>query len=863
MAEQKCKDCSHENPPAALFCEHCGKPLYAAARDPLVGQTIAGRYYIIERLGQGSAGVLYRAEHVTLRRRMAIKLLHKHLAQSDEAVERFRREAITVCEIDNDHIPQVHDFGRADDGRLFFAMEFLEGEPLSQTLAREGRISIERTIDIIEQAADGLMEAHTLGYVHRDLRPRSIFLSRRRSRPDFVRILDFGLAKLVNPEADAQRTTLGMTYGDPRYMAPEQARGEALDRRADIYSLGAIAFESLTGEPPYVDEDAVQILSKILDAPVPRVRDRRPDCPAWLESIVRVALSKLPSERFQTVTQLLDALERKQVLKTQPPMPGSSKAPVLKPAAQGLAIRQTLAYPAVAPNAPKLASAPVSKAESPLEPRVGPRVAMPIATAAAAPSTEIKAAAPPKSAPPEEKAVPPSAPASTAAPSPNAPTDVAAAVSGPNFPPGKSATPPRSDPTPRTVSALLEEQAQDWLETVQTHVSEEKPTRLVVAPKEPDPPPPKDLDTTLPTPKVTPLAAEDVTRPQMKRNDSAATPDDQATAIWFAADAANNDEDFADDVDEHTLYTVSPQRYIRWAGAAVAVLGVLVICWLALRGPAHSPPASSSASNSLAEMTTAPSTNSSSPVSPKPADAGLAPNPAPAAAPGALAAAKDASMQPLFQAVPDLAKPPAAPPVSAPPLAKPLLDAPKPSAPSLVAPAATTPVSAAKTATEPPKPGVSATAKPISAAAVAESAKTAPKEEPAATAEVAANPKTSEVASLISLGKKRLEDGEPDAAMQSFARALELDPHSGEAAGGLGEAAFEQGDFEEAVRQLEKAVRMAPRKSRYQEFLASAQFKLGRYSDAAETSRRILKQDPASKRAKQTLEQAEKKLSSP
>src|SRR5262249_33556127 len=160
----------------------------------------------------------------------------KHLAQSDDAVERFRREAITVCEIDNDHIPQVHDFGRAEDGRLFIAMEFLEGEPLGQLLAREGRLAVERTIDILSQIAEGLMEAHTLGYVHRGLRPRSIFLSRRRGRQDFVKILDFGLAKLVQPEVDAQRTAMGMTYGDPRYMAPEQARGETVDRRADIYS---------------------------------------------------------------------------------------------------------------------------------------------------------------------------------------------------------------------------------------------------------------------------------------------------------------------------------------------------------------------------------------------------------------------------------------------------------------------------------------------------------------------------------------------------------------------------------------------------------------------------------------------------
>ncbi|HPH29457.1 MAG TPA: serine/threonine-protein kinase, partial [Pseudomonadota bacterium] len=321
MADALCPNCRSSNPSDALFCSSCGNSLSQSDSDALIGQTIGGRYLLQGRLGQGSAGTLYRAEHVTLRRRIAVKLLHKHLVLSDDAVERFRREAITVCEIDNDHIPQVHDFGRADDGRLFFAMEFLDGESLAALLAREGKLSPERTADILAQVADGLMEAHTLGYVHRDLRPRSIFLTRRRGRQDFVKILDFGLAKLVQPEVDAQRTAMGMTYGDARYMAPEQARGESTDRRADIYSLGALGFEMLTGEPPFVGGSAIELLTKVLDAPVPRIRDRRPECPPWLESVIRTALAKKAADRLQTVAQLLDVLERKQVLANQPPLP--------------------------------------------------------------------------------------------------------------------------------------------------------------------------------------------------------------------------------------------------------------------------------------------------------------------------------------------------------------------------------------------------------------------------------------------------------------------------------------------------------------------------------------------------------------
>ncbi|MDW8283765.1 MAG: protein kinase, partial [Myxococcales bacterium] len=319
MSTKHCTRCGFASPQEALFCSQCGNALHVAEQDPLIGQTIAGRYYLLERIGQGGAGTLYKAEHVTLRRRMALKLLHHQLSLNEAAVERFRREAITVCEIDNDHILQVHDFGRAEDGRLFFAMEYLEGEPLSSLLEREGPLAIDRCIDILSQLADALMEAHALGYVHRDLRPRNVFLTRRRGRSDFVKLLDFGLAKLVLPDVNPARTNMGMTFGDPHYMAPEQARGEVVDRRADIYSLGAIAFEMLTGQPPYRGGGTFDVLSKVLDAPVPRVRDKRPDCPEWLEAIVRVALAKSPVERFATVAQLLEAIERKQLLERQPP----------------------------------------------------------------------------------------------------------------------------------------------------------------------------------------------------------------------------------------------------------------------------------------------------------------------------------------------------------------------------------------------------------------------------------------------------------------------------------------------------------------------------------------------------------------
>lgn len=787
IAETKCRDCGHPNPMMADSCERCGKARHTAASDPLVGQTIAGRFYIVERLGQGQAGTLYRAEHVTLRRRMAVKLLHKHLAQSEDAVERFRREAITVCEIDNEHIPQVYDFGRTEDGRLFFAVEFFEGEPLSQLIGREGRLAVERTVDILAQIADGLVPAHTLGYVHRDLRPRNIFLSRRRGRQDFIKLLDFGLAKLVQPEADVRRTAVGTAYGDPRYMAPEQARGDTVDRRADIYALGVLGFEMLTGEPPFVGDGTFTILGKVLDAPVPRVRDRRPDCPAWLESVVRMALAKLPGERFQTVTQFLDALERKQVLQTQPKMPGAATA-----------------GPAKHPVAPKstLKMGPIL-----------PLIKEPAKPEAAAPASHAKGAA----------------------------------LAG-----AKPSTVPRADPTPRTISAALEQEALGWLETAESFdagiaiLPPSEANRLESNPDKPAPaikaspdaalpcssppplpaavpalpaaeaaPPPfrgtmaaaplvipvevalEELDATLPTQRF-----DQALPPEgaLHLDEPLAGPAESTVAAWFVTPASGTEPAFADE----GSYIIPRRRvpsWALWAGAATG--GLLLLAWV-LYGASGSPAKGPSRTSATASAAT-PAT----PVPPAPSLAAL--------------------------------------PVD-----------------SLVASPTPRPDNAATA--EPgnmaPRPGAEAPKRAPSPAA--EAPKAASKKVPAFSQPAGENAadKVQEAASLVNLGKKKLEDGEAEAAAQSFARAAALDPQNADATLGLGEAAFEQGHFEEALRKLKKGVRMAPRKSRYKEALAATQFKLGRYKEAAETCHKLLKQDPANQRAKQTLEQAEKKLGS-
>jgi serine/threonine protein kinase len=308
-----CAACKHAYAENALFCPNCGRPKAretAPSADPLVGKLLGERFQVQELIGQGGSGTIYRAEHVTLRRRVAIKVLHNELSRDDLAVERFRREATTVAEIDNEHIVEIHDFGRTFDGRLYLAMELLEGETLDGVLAREKTLSVEKTADILIQVGEALMEAHAIGYVHRDLRPRNIYLAVRRGKANFVKLLDFGLSKLVESDAQAASTSLGMTFGDPRYMSPEQARGDRIDRRADIYQLGCVAYEMLTGTPPFTGNRVFDILTKqVTEIPQP-LPTRRPGVPLWVEAAVAKMLAKDPENRFATTTRMIEALRR-------------------------------------------------------------------------------------------------------------------------------------------------------------------------------------------------------------------------------------------------------------------------------------------------------------------------------------------------------------------------------------------------------------------------------------------------------------------------------------------------------------------------------------------------------------------------
>jgi serine/threonine-protein kinase len=274
-----------------------------------LGETI-GNYRVIATLGEGGMGSVFLAEHPVIGRKAALKVIHPQHARNPEVVARFINEAAAINRVGHPHIVEVTDFGRTPGGDFYFAMEYLEGRALSEVIAREAPFAPERASAIAIQIADALGASHASGVIHRDVKPENVFLVRRGDDPAFVKVLDFGLAKLVHPAAGRPHATrTGIIMGTPYYMSPEQceARSE-IDHRADIYSLGIVLFEMLTGHLPFGGTAAGEILIKHLTMQAPLARGLVPGLPETFDTILHRALAKRPADRFASMELFREAL---------------------------------------------------------------------------------------------------------------------------------------------------------------------------------------------------------------------------------------------------------------------------------------------------------------------------------------------------------------------------------------------------------------------------------------------------------------------------------------------------------------------------------------------------------------------------
>jgi serine/threonine-protein kinase len=276
------------------------------ASDPMLGQVLDGRYRLTQKLGEGGMGEVYAAEHVHIEKRVAIKLLRAEIVTNQEAVSRFKQEAFSASSIKHKNIIGIEDFGTLGDGRIYLAMELLDGQPFNDLI--EQQLPVARLLNILIQTGHGLATAHAKGIIHRDMKPENIFVT----EGDVPKLLDFGIAKVSGADGNNHLTRTGTIFGTPFYMSPEQALGQAVDHRADIYAVGVIMYEVFCGSIPFQGESFMGILTQHITAdpkpPSQMAAENQKRLPAGIEPVIVRAMKKEPDERYQTMDELVQAL---------------------------------------------------------------------------------------------------------------------------------------------------------------------------------------------------------------------------------------------------------------------------------------------------------------------------------------------------------------------------------------------------------------------------------------------------------------------------------------------------------------------------------------------------------------------------
>lgn len=286
-----------------------------SAKDPFIGREILdGQFKILQKIGTGGMGSVYKASQPDMNRMVAIKILHPKLAGRKDLTSRFRREARAMSQLTHPNTVKVFMYGELeDDGSLYIVMEYLEGKNLNQTVRRGGPMAYDRAIPILVAVCGALQEAHDMGIVHRDLKPENIFICNQGGLKEFPKVLDFGLAKVTERQMRPGSIILtqeGMVFGTPEFMSPEQAQGQTLDARSDIYSLAVILYEAMTGKLPFMAKTPMEYIQKhVTAAPIP-LDERVPELrfPPGLGEVLNKAMGKKPADRYQTAREFADAL---------------------------------------------------------------------------------------------------------------------------------------------------------------------------------------------------------------------------------------------------------------------------------------------------------------------------------------------------------------------------------------------------------------------------------------------------------------------------------------------------------------------------------------------------------------------------